>query len=129
MLPLHRLAADGPKSSFRIGRFARRSVRWIAVSGIFAVSIWILGSFFVHRGPRLPPVSVGWTELENAPPPQVTVHKPPPSSIWDARANQVKEAYLHAFSGYQKHAAPYDELLPISGGRVNKYVFRTHTTI
>jgi hypothetical protein len=57
-----------------------------------------------------------------APPhPQGSVPEPiGSSSIWSTRAAQVKEAYLHAWNGYQKFAAPFDELLPVSDGKVNK---------
>lgn len=43
-------------------------------------------------------------------------------SSWSTRALHVKEAYKHAWSGYFSLASPADELLPISGGSINKYV-------
>ena len=35
-------------------------------------------------------------------------------SIWTKRAQEVREAYLHAYRGYMKYAAGHDELLPVS---------------
>jgi mannosyl-oligosaccharide alpha-1,2-mannosidase len=36
--------------------------------------------------------------------------------VWATRAEEVKNAFRHAYAGYQKHAAPHDELTPVSGG-------------
>ncbi|KAJ2930958.1 hypothetical protein H1R20_g6105, partial [Candolleomyces eurysporus] len=48
--------------------------------------------------------------------------KPQPQvGIWDTRAEKVKEAFVHAFEGYKRHAGGYDELLPIVGGKVNNF--------
>lgn len=41
------------------------------------------------------------------------------------RAQSVREAFLHAYRGYRDYAFPFDELLPVSGGRVNKYVMHS----
>lgn len=43
-----------------------------------------------------------------------------PLGVWDGRAEKVKEAFVHAFEGYKRHAKGADELLPIVGGKVNK---------
>lgn len=42
-------------------------------------------------------------------------------ATWKARAGQVKAAFRHAFRGYQEHAAPADELKPLSNTPINKY--------
>ncbi|TFK26236.1 mannosyl-oligosaccharide alpha-1,2-mannosidase [Coprinopsis marcescibilis] len=42
-------------------------------------------------------------------------------TIWDERAKQVKAAFVHAYTGYLKHAGGYDELLPVVGGKVNNF--------
>ncbi|SJL03943.1 uncharacterized protein ARMOST_07300 [Armillaria ostoyae] len=47
-------------------------------------------------------------------PEEVTVPTPP--QVWDERARQVKRAFLHAYHGYERYAAPHDELKPISAG-------------
>ena len=45
------------------------------------------------------------------------------SPIWDARANRVKQAFLHAYNGYLRHAAGHDEIRPLSNTAVDKCVF------
>ena len=42
-------------------------------------------------------------------------------SVWDRRAAEVRGAFIHAYGGYMRYAAPSDELKPVSNGRVNKY--------
>lgn len=42
------------------------------------------------------------------------------SPVWNERANKVKGAFMHAYRGYMQHAAGWDELLPVSKGKVNK---------
>ena len=44
----------------------------------------------------------------------------PLSPIWDARADQVKKAYQHAYQGYLKYANGFDELRPLSNTGRNK---------
>ena len=54
-------------------------------------------------------------------PPRPWQHPITPSSpVWDARAAQVKQAYLHAYEGYLKYAEGYDELRPLSTTGINK---------
>ncbi|KAJ7819830.1 glycoside hydrolase [Mycena olivaceomarginata] len=54
------------------------------------------------------------------PPP--AAHKPrTPGDLWAGRANEVRKAFAHAYRGYQARALPYDELLPVSGDRVNNF--------
>ncbi|KAF8637671.1 hypothetical protein AX17_002737 [Amanita inopinata Kibby_2008] len=38
---------------------------------------------------------------------------------WSKRAQHVRDAFKHAYKGYQKHALPYDELRPVTGSGVN----------
>lgn len=33
---------------------------------------------------------------------------------WDVRANAVKQAFIHAYHGYETYAFPEDELLPLT---------------
>ncbi|KAK2463623.1 hypothetical protein APHAL10511_004374 [Amanita phalloides] len=37
------------------------------------------------------------------------------------RAESVRDAFLHACKGYREYAFPYDELLPVSGSKVNNF--------
>lgn len=43
-----------------------------------------------------------------------------PSNAWDARAVQVKQAFVHAYNGYERHSAPHDELSPLSNKTIDK---------
>lgn len=57
------------------------------------------------------------------PPPRLRPYPPSHAhTVWNSRAEQVKEAFLHAYRGYQQHAASCDELLPITNTSVNKWV-------
>ncbi|KAG6864850.1 hypothetical protein C0991_006791 [Blastosporella zonata] len=40
------------------------------------------------------------------------VIRPPPA--WEESAAQVQRAFLHAYHGYERYAAPHDELLPLT---------------
>ncbi|KAJ7044145.1 glycoside hydrolase family 47 protein [Mycena alexandri] len=42
--------------------------------------------------------------------------KDTPPKIWNQRAQDVKSAFRHAYLGYEKYAAPHDELTPLSNG-------------
>ncbi|EPQ56632.1 glycoside hydrolase family 47 protein [Gloeophyllum trabeum ATCC 11539] len=44
-----------------------------------------------------------------------------PPAVWEARAEQVKQAFVHAYHGYEEHAAPHDELLPATAGSVDNF--------
>ncbi|KAJ7681137.1 glycoside hydrolase [Mycena rosella] len=54
--------------------------------------------------------------------------RPPPinlpasdGDLWVGRAHEVRKAFVHAYTGYQAHALPSDELKPMSGERVNNF--------
>lgn len=40
--------------------------------------------------------------------------------VWADRAAQVKEAFRHAYRGYEQHAFPHDELMPLSYQSIDK---------
>ncbi|KAJ3516941.1 hypothetical protein NLJ89_g815 [Agrocybe chaxingu] len=42
-------------------------------------------------------------------------------ATWQVRAETVKGAFLHAYHGYEKYAAPHDELKPLSNGSSDKF--------
>ncbi|KAF8452325.1 glycoside hydrolase family 47 protein [Boletus edulis BED1] len=46
---------------------------------------------------------------------------PETPEIWAERAAQVKEAFRHAYRGYEQHAFPHDELLPVSNGSTDNF--------
>ncbi|KAI6024434.1 glycoside hydrolase family 47 protein [Pisolithus marmoratus] len=41
--------------------------------------------------------------------------------IWAERAVQVKNAFLHAYHGYERYAFPHDELTPLSNASTNSF--------
>ena len=45
---------------------------------------------------------------------------------WAERADAVRGAFLHAYEGYLTHAAPHDELRPLSKRPVDKCVCPLH---
>ncbi|KAF8551349.1 glycoside hydrolase family 47 protein [Imleria badia] len=55
--------------------------------------------------------------------PQEHVFFWPPETpeIWADRAAQVKNAFLHAYHGYERHAFPHDELRPISNTTIDNF--------
>ncbi|KAG9312750.1 glycoside hydrolase family 47 protein [Chiua virens] len=46
---------------------------------------------------------------------------PETPEIWAERAAQVKEAFRHAYRGYEQHAFPHDELLPMSNESIDNF--------
>ncbi|KAJ7784542.1 glycoside hydrolase family 47 protein [Mycena metata] len=40
--------------------------------------------------------------------------KDTPSEVWNQRAQDVRNAFRHAYVGYERYAAPHDELTPLS---------------
>lgn len=68
---------------------------------------------FWRKAPRLPPrLSPDEIAARNA-----SIHNSDEIDSdpkWKARQQKVKEAFIHAWSGYRKYAMGYDELMPIS---------------
>lgn len=50
----------------------------------------------------------------------IAFSSPRTPEIWAERAVQVKEAFRHAYRGYEEHAFPHDELLPVSNKSIDK---------
>jgi hypothetical protein len=46
-----------------------------------------------------------------------------PSRVWEESAAEVRRAFIHAYHGYERYAAPNDELRPLSKGQSNKCAF------
>ena len=57
---------------------------------------------------------------------RIKVQRPPVEPAhgepWAQRADAVRGAFLHAYGGYLTHAAPHDELLPLTKSPVDKCV-------
>ncbi|XP_050231469.1 mannosyl-oligosaccharide 1,2-alpha-mannosidase MNS3 [Mercurialis annua] len=64
-----------------------------------------LGQLF-RKPPRLPP--------RLSPDDKVTPEKLNADLKWKGREQKVKEAFIHAWSGYKKYAMGYDELMPLT---------------
>ena len=45
---------------------------------------------------------------------------PETPELWAERAAHVKEAFRHAYHGYEQHAFPHDELMPTSNLGIDK---------
>lgn len=94
-------------------------------------------SDYFHLRPHFPPPphprpygAEGWGSHSNHnqdeshwPPPPPPPGKRPSAkeAKWAARAQEVKDAFAHAYSGYEKYAFPADELLPLNRKSVNNF--------
>ncbi|KAF5383721.1 hypothetical protein D9615_003586 [Tricholomella constricta] len=112
-----------PKVSSFVGR---PLLRWLTWAVVCLVLLWMFGPFIVdlvrpspyyapHAGPRPPPRPPGLR-----PPPPKPQPEPHPT-MWSARADKVRDAFVHAYEGYRTHALPYDELSPVSGKKINNF--------
>src|SRR5215471_18672452 len=48
--------------------------------------------------------------------------RPTPPEVWADRADKVRSAFIHAYRGYERYAAPHDELRPVSNRVSDRYV-------
>lgn len=93
-----------------------RLVTFVLAAGVltwlfFAVSGPVAEGALLHEKARRP----------HRPPAKMRPYPPPHErTIWHGRAEQVKEAFLHAYRGYLKYAGSHDELLPVSQSAVDK---------
>jgi len=69
---------------------------------------------FWRRPPRLPPRLSPDEKVSSNGAGQVLENPDVVRSMWIARQQKVKEAFLHAWSGYKKFAMGRDELMPLS---------------
>ncbi|CAL5346310.1 unnamed protein product [Camellia sinensis] len=68
---------------------------------------------FWRKPPRLPPRLTPDEISSN----NISIHEPEKlnaASKWRPRQQSVKNAFIHAWSGYKKYAMGYDELMPLS---------------
>lgn len=98
-------------------RFKAKLIPLVLGAGLFT---WVL---YALSGPPPEGPYAQRDRHAHRPPPKLRPYPPPhANTLWNARAEQVKEAFLHAYRGYQQYAAPYDELLPVTNTAVNKWV-------
>lgn len=79
----------------------------------------------LHRA-SLPSDSIESGRVVYIPHPRPYPPRPRPNTRPDdiklvEKANHVRDAFIHAWQGYQKNAMGHDELLPVSGGMTDKY--------
>ncbi|KAJ7512402.1 glycoside hydrolase family 47 protein [Mycena galericulata] len=95
--------------------FARR--RWWYFCLIFTAVLWFSTSSFTPRRFRF---RVFKSSRPGGPrPPRILL--PVGDDLWATRAHEVRKAFVHAYTGYQHHALPFDELHPITGERINNF--------
>ncbi len=90
-------------------------VRWFLFGCIACACLWF-------GGPIVYNVVLGTPELASVQVPLSPLPLDGGQINWDARKEEVRQAFLHAWIGYKKYAFPGDELLSVSGGSTNKYL-------
>jgi hypothetical protein len=106
---------DGVLASLRQKQRGRRS-RVLAILGTAFVSIFALGSIL-----RIHLADVAWrTYLDT----EIVEHGAPipldQKAVWHERREEVKKAFVHAWTNYEKYAWGADELKPLTRGSINK---------
>lgn len=88
----------------------RRAItfRHVAFVIAFSVALWTLHHAYLRDTESLFPQE------------QVFFWPSETQEIWTDRAAQVKNAFLHAYHGYERHAFPHDELRPVSNKTIDK---------
>lgn len=85
--------------------YSKPVLRWLPYLFGLILTIWLFGPYLFDYGRSTLPLSApGAASAE----------------VLSARAQQVREAYIHAYTSYKRDAWTFDELLPVSGGSVNK---------
>ncbi|KAF9453575.1 glycoside hydrolase family 47 protein [Macrolepiota fuliginosa MF-IS2] len=103
----------------------RPLVRFIPLLIAGFVAIWLFLPPFIGPPSHIP--HQGPYQFNSGKRPQQYRPYPPPprppsqQTQWEERAQRVRDAFVHAWNGYQKHAAGWDELTPIDGGKVNNF--------
>ncbi len=116
--------ADSKKSQLLLPYFRSRAVRFTMLCGLAFGLGWLVlfSSTDFHPSFRPRPTPVGDETFAPVPLSDEVEELPVPVDIWAERAEQVKEAYLHAYRGYERYASPHDELLPLANGSIDKLV-------
>lgn len=124
MLPQHR-APPASESLSRLTKssnpFSKFITRWIILVCIVLVVLWFGGPLvgdIIGAPPEFDYYGGSPRPINNGPPPPTFEDQ----EIWDSRKLEVREAFKHAWTGYNTRAFPSDELLAVSGGKSNKYV-------
>ncbi|KAL0570546.1 hypothetical protein V5O48_011413 [Marasmius crinis-equi] len=114
-----------PSLSQALRLWAGKPIRWVPPLLSFTFIFWLFGPSLFHFGPLPPPPHHGFHGL---PPPIGHPHRPPfrkpfedSSGLWQYRANEVRNAFIHAYEGYKKHAWRADELKPVTSEKVDNF--------
>lgn len=128
MLPIHIPPTANPKSS-PWSVFGRPQVRWLFLGSMFMsfTLYWLWSPYYYnpldHGSIDIPlPWSIEPGVPLQSPLPSLPPPPPKPQVSWDKRKDEVRDAFVHALSGYMQYAFPDDELLSFSGGKSNKSV-------
>ncbi|KAH7907888.1 glycoside hydrolase family 47 protein [Hygrophoropsis aurantiaca] len=90
----------------------RISIRHLGVIFVFSLSLYTLYYNYHHRFEA---------DIFGLPREEFIEHPAETPEIWAARAQLVKEAFLHAYHGYERYAFPRDELLPVSNESIDNF--------
>ncbi|KAH0836527.1 glycoside hydrolase family 47 protein [Lanmaoa asiatica] len=85
------------------------TIRHVVFVLAFSVALWTLYHSYLKQSEALFPQE------------HVVFWPPETPEIWADRAAQVKNAFVHAYHGYEHHAFPHDELRPISNTSVDSF--------
>ncbi|KAH9852168.1 seven-hairpin glycosidase [Lenzites betulinus] len=106
----------------------KRVYRFIPIGAAATLLLWFFAHFGVaDRSLYLP--QPDYADHLYPPPPHPPPGPPPggrpgqvrPTTIWSQRADAVRDAFLHAYRGYQEFAGEHDELRPVSDGFVDNF--------
>ncbi|ETW78786.1 glycoside hydrolase family 47 protein [Heterobasidion irregulare TC 32-1] len=95
------------------------AVRYLLLSSTIIIILWTFHTLISssHSPPR--PVKSAPRKKDDLT--YVLPKHPPRPKAWSDAAEGVKQAFLHAYHGYDDYAAPFDELLPMSRKGSNSF--------
>lgn len=116
-----------PRRSHAHTRLRRRVTTHCGITLLFSIAGIAIVGYLFWPGPPLPrpPIEPNTGIPLPRPPiePNTDVLSPSHDPIWPNRAVSVKDAFLHAYGGYEKYTTfPDDELRPISNSGQRKCV-------
>ncbi|KAH9475725.1 Mannosyl-oligosaccharide 1,2-alpha-mannosidase IC [Psilocybe cubensis] len=111
--------------STRANPLSKLVTRWVLVAFLGLALLWYSKPWLElsAHGDFTPPLWLYGPHSENDETPYKFAPPPPHElqAIWEPRKEEVRAAFRHAWSGYMMRAFPSDELLPLSGGKSDKY--------
>lgn len=127
MLPVHAQDTQPRAAHLRKPGTLVRVSRWTPLFLAIPLIFWFFGPYSISLA-RPPKSSIFDIHATITLPPKIKIPGSPhhvdaqtASPLWNDRAQQVKNAFVHAYTGYMDHAFPADELLPISAEKTDKY--------